>query len=117
MQLMTTRRPKLAGWFRGSLARTCLVLGAMMVASTGGAFAQDFDFGVRTDKASYAPGDALTVTAGMTTRAPGAQGWSYGIRHDSAVLTLNELRFNTTDAMGVMSGGLAINTIVDEVGS
>ena len=72
MQLKMTRRPKLAGWFRDSLARTSVVLGGVIVAMAGGLAAQDFDFGIQTDKAAYAPGDASLASG------PGAQ-----ISHDA----------------------------------
>ncbi len=74
MQLKMTRQPNPAGWFRSSLSRTSAVLGGMIVAMAGGLAAQDYDFVIQTDKDAYAPGEALTATVGLTTRAPGAQG-------------------------------------------
>ena len=119
MQPKMTHRPKLAEWFRSRLARSRVVLGGVIVAMAGGLPAQDFDLGIQTDKAAYAPGDNFTATVGLTTRAPGVQGWQYGVKHDPGLLTLETLTFDGTDAQGAWLGpraGLVQNFIAGDGG-
>jgi hypothetical protein len=63
------------------------------------ASAGDFDLELRADRPGYAPSDAVRVEAGLAVRARGVEGWSYGVRHDSAVLFLDSV---TTDGSALL---------------
>jgi hypothetical protein len=76
----------------------------------------DFSFSIRVDKQSYAPGDTVQATMGMTAKATGAQGWSYGVRHDPAVMELQTVNTDSTDVPSVFNGGFNTTTIITENG-
>ena len=61
--------------------------------------AGDFDLEIRLDReAVYRPGDTVMATPGMVSRATGTQGWSFGIRHDPAILRAEMVTMKGSDA-------------------
>ncbi len=78
--------------------------------------AKDFDLVMKADKASYNAGDAVKVTAGATARKAGIQGWSFGVKHDPAVLDLEAATFDGTDGAALFSGGFKTVTIIETKG-
>jgi hypothetical protein len=105
----------------GFLWPACRALGMLICLSPAWILAQqpnpnDFSFSIRVDKQSYAPGDTVQATMGMTAKATGAQGWSYGVRHDPAVMELQTVNTDSTDVPSVFNGGFNTTTIITENG-
>lgn len=79
----------------------------------------DFDLEIRTDKASYAHGEAVSSTAGVVARLQGIQGWSYGVEHDPAVLDLESVVGSgsaLTDVDSLFQGGFDQTVIIERGG-
>ena len=81
----------------------------LLVAQAG---PQDFDFEMRTDKTGYSPGETVNATTGLAVRADGVQGWSYGVVHDTDLLSLEEVTTDGTDTETVFSGGFNGTTLI-----
>ncbi len=107
MQRTMSRRVGLAG----------VVVAGFVLAMSGSLTAQDFDLEIRVDKERYEPGEAVACTVGIATRAPGVQGWSYGVAHDASLLTLSAVTFDGTDAQGVFMGGFNQTRLIEEGGA
>ena len=61
--------------------------------------AGDFDLEIRVDRdGSYRADDTVMATPGMVSRATGTQGWSFGLRHDPAVLRADTVTMKGSDA-------------------
>jgi hypothetical protein len=78
---------------------------------------KDWDFDVRTEKSSFAPGDTVKATAGVVAREAGVQGWSYGIRHDASLLTIESATTEGTDVPSVFNAGFNQTAIVEQGGT
>ncbi|MBI4602777.1 MAG: hypothetical protein HY721_12540 [Planctomycetes bacterium] len=104
------------GWVRGALAAAALAL----VPGLSTALAQDpknWDFEVRTDKSTLKAGEAFKGTAGIVSRAEGPQGWSYGVKHDTSLLTIESVTFDGTDTAKIFSGGFNQTTLIEKGGT
>lgn len=87
----------------------------------GSAFAQepnpnDWDFAIQTDKTEYSAGDALTATAGVVSRKAGIQGWSFGVKHDTAVLSIESVTSDGTDVPAIFNNGFNQTVITEKNG-
>ena len=82
-----------------TLWRSWVVLAAMVLSPLLFGQAGDFDLEIRLDQeGDYRPGGRVTATPGMVARAGGTQGWSFGIRHDPAVLRAATVTMKGSDA-------------------
>ena len=82
-----------------TLWRSWVVLAAMVLSPLLFGQAGDFDLEIRLDQeGDYRPGSRVTATPGMVARAGGTQGWSFGIRHDPAVLRADTVTMKGSDA-------------------
>ncbi len=105
MRLSRSCHPRL-GWLGRGFLLPALMTAALLTVAASGLRAQEvdpmdptsYDLLLRLDKAEYSPGDALVATAALTIRVQAIQGWSYGLRHDPAVMSLDSIDFDSTDA-------------------
>jgi hypothetical protein len=78
---------------------------------------KDWDLDVRADKASYKPSDVIKATAGIVARKAGVQGWSYGVKHDPAVMHLDSVSgTDGTDVPSVFNGGFNQTKAIEKNG-
>ena len=98
-------------------ALACSVLCTSAMLDAQAPAAKDFDLVLRADKASYNPGDTVKVTAAAVARKAGIQGWSYGVKHDTAVLDLEAATLDGTDGAALFSGGFKVVTLIETKGS
>jgi hypothetical protein len=77
----------------------------------------DWDFDIKTDKTEYNPGDALQATAGIVARKAGVQGWSFGVKHDTTLLTIESVTSDGTDVPSVFNNGFNQTAIVEKAGA
>ena len=118
MEFVTTCRPTWSWLSRGPIAGLVLTLATVLL-TNGSLLAQDpslYDLEIRVDKEIYNPGDAVQATVGVVTREAGIQGWSYGVRHDTALLTIDSLDYDSSDAKAAEDGGFSQNRIIEEDG-
>ena len=54
---------------------------------------------------SFSKGTRIDTSIVMDTKSPRVQGWSYGVGHNNAILTLNSVTTEGTDMKEVFSGG------------
>jgi hypothetical protein len=66
---------------------------------------QDYDFRIRPAALTVAPGATFEIETTVAPRTDGGQGWSYGVKHDRAVLEIVDVTFDGTDGAGIFSGG------------
>ena len=79
--------------------------------------AKDFNLRILLDPpdVSFLVGSTVTAIPGVETRAGGTQGWSFGIRHDSAVLELISATMENSDAeAALVNPSFTITQVVDE---
>lgn len=74
----------------------------------------DWDLEIRTDKATYDPGASVEAFAGVAARGEGLQGWSYGVKHDTDLLTIESATSAGTDVPGLFSGGFEQTAIITQ---
>lgn len=79
--------------------RLWIVLVVMALTPVLNGQAGDFDLEIRVDReGGYRPDDTVMATPGMVSRAAGTQGWSFGIRHDPAILRVDTVTMKGSDA-------------------
>ena len=79
--------------------RLWIVLVVMALTPVLNGQAGDFDLEIQVDRdGSYRPDDTVMATPGMVSRATGTQGWSFGLRHDPAVLRADAVTMKGSDA-------------------
>ena len=84
-----------------TLWRSWVVLAVMVLSPVLFGQAGDFDLEIRLDRGeggAYGPGDTVMATPGVVSRASGMQGWSFGVRHDPAVLQAESVTMKGSDA-------------------
>jgi len=77
----------------------------------------DFALEMRLDKAGYKPGDTIKATAGIVAKKAGIQGWSYGGKHDTALLDIEGVTIDGTDVPALFDGGFNTTRVVDSKGT
>ena len=78
-------------------ASLALCLTSAQLRAQGQPDPKDWDYDIRTDKSTYAAGGTVKATAGVVARKAGVQGWSYGVKHDTAILTIESATSDGTD--------------------
>jgi hypothetical protein len=84
-----------------TLWRSWVVLAVMVLSPVLLGQAGDFDLEIRLDRGqggAYGPGETIMATPGVIARAGGTQGWSFGIRHNPAVLRADSVTMEGSDA-------------------
>jgi len=82
-----------------------IALVAGFLGVSGAAFAgtaDDYDLLIRANRARAAPGETVIADAGIAVRAAGVQGWSYGVRHDPVILSIETATTDGTDTPGAL---------------
>jgi hypothetical protein len=97
-------------------AGLALLLAAAPLRAQGQPDPKDWDYDIRTDKSTYAAGDTVKATSGVVARKAGVQGWSYGVRHDPALLTIESATTDGTDVPSVFNAGFNQTAIIEEAG-
>jgi hypothetical protein len=103
----------------GTLA-ALLVCSAGLLCGTLSAQSPDpanWEFELRAPNESYKPGDAFQATSGMVSKLAGPQGWSYGVKHDIAVLDAEKVTADGTDALAIFSGGFNQTVLIEQGGN
>jgi hypothetical protein len=89
-------------------------IAALAAGSLSAAGPQDFDFKLLSSKKSLRQGEEFTVDSAIAVRAAGAQGWSYGVKHDPKVLEILTATTVGSDVPTVFSGGFDQTILVQE---
>ena len=76
----------------------------------------DFDFKLVPSTKSLHQGDDVSVDALVSVRKAGAQGWSYGVTHDAAVLDVTLATKDGGDVPSVFQNGFEQTAIITENG-
>ena len=75
----------------------------------------NYDFLVRPTKSSFMTGEDVVIDVGLAVRSADVDGWSYGIKHDPAVMTLTEASTQGTEVPGILASGFEqTSTVVRE---
>ena len=94
-----------------ALVVSCLLLAAGTLTAQDG---KDWDIDLKSTSRTNGPGDSFTATVGLTARRAGVQGWSYGVKHDTSVLTIQSVTSAGTDVPSVFKNGFNQTTLIEE---
>jgi hypothetical protein len=104
-----------------SLSGRLMVLSWLGVFAAGSVAAQapdpdDYSWDIKAQDSSVGPGDTVKATTGITAKAGGVQGWSYGVSHDTSVLTIESATTEGTDTLTVFQNGFDQTVIIEKDG-
>jgi len=76
----------------------------------------DYDLEIRVDPAEAGEGATVTATIGAVVRETGLQGWSFGVRHDPARLSLETAEQSDEAAAARVEPSFEVTRIIEDEG-
>src|SRR5262245_56985940 len=86
------------------------LLAGAALAQVGGP--NDYDLKLVPEKKLLKQGDTVAINSTIAVRKPGVLGWSYGVKHDPALLDLTDVTTEGTDVPALFKDGFNQTKIV-----